>query len=145
MCLIYNSEETEKLKQKCKKNKKTFIICYKMVRWNSILSHIQSWLFYHVWNGGWNHAHEKPYKREELKNDEHIECGIHVYTTKKFAIRMKRGYSNFDGYTILPVKCYIKDLIGIDYRQDVKNAVFTKVWVDKKEIDKIRRKYVKNN
>ena len=143
MCLIYSKEETDSLIEKCKENKKTFITYYKVVQWNCVLRHTQSYLYHHVWSGGWNHANIKHYKREKLKDDDYIEYGIHVYIAKQDAIDMKNYWNcdNTNAYTILPVKCYIKDIVGVGYRLHGKDAVFTKVWVDKKELDKIRSKF----
>ena len=149
MCLVYDKKETEKLIAKCKKNKKTFVKCYKIVRWNSLLSYVQSYLYNHVWEGGWNHATGVAlYKQRELIDEERMQYGIHVYTTKKNVITKKCGYNGLYGFCILPVKCYIKDIIGVSTpfryleKEIFQEAVFTKVWVDKKELDKIRRKYV---
>jgi len=135
MCLIYDKEETEELKEKYKRNRKTFIKGYKVVRRED--SEVRSTHFYHYWNAGWNRADRNSYKNQTLSNLAYLYNGIHVYATRQRARETQRRYGSY--YYVLPVRCYIKDLIGVSIPLH-RSMVFTKVWVDKAELAKIKRK-----
>ncbi len=136
MCLSYSEEQTSLLIERFKKNKKTFVIYYKTVKYNHHLKCVNSTIYNHKWRGGWNYADKTPYKEEQLKSRQMLEYGIHVFTTKEKA--MDCQCTTID--SLLPVKCYIKDLVGVSHKY-MHEALFTKVWVDKAELDKIRKKY----
>ena len=135
MCLYYDEKATRKFREKCKRGGKTFVKFYKVVHYDYYgKGEIRSIVYNHRWSGGWNYANKIPVKIKTLIIDSNIHEGIHVYTTRKEAREHTYGCRR-----ILPAKCYIKDLIGKDSEYK-KRAVFTKVWVDKKELDKIRKK-----
>jgi len=136
MCLTYSKEGTRKFREKYKKGKKTFAIFYKIVYCNS--SGIYSGVFHHTWKAGWNYADKTPYKNKSLGDGRAINNGIHVYTTKTEAMETNGNSISYCGDHVLPVKCYMKDLIGKD--GGYKEAVFTKVWVDKAELNKIMKR-----
>ena len=150
MCLNYSKDDTEQLIKSCKRSGKTYIICYKIVLKYSpgvISSPFQTC---YEWNGGWNYATEETYshshnKREMLScrldptnsyisDNNTIHKGLHVYRYKKDAV----NDGLFDD-RIIKVKCYIKDMLGASTTGfcGTKSIVFRKVWVDKKELEKI--------
>ena len=138
MCLEYSKFATDKLLKSCKKSKKTYIICYKVLHkcpTGRIISPVYK---PYTWKGGWNYGKygnyvkiKKPYKVfYKVSRTNYIDAGIHVYTTKAEAKNSWWYYGENDTI-IIPVKCYLKDIIGCS---ENKEAVFAKVWVNKSDI-----------
>ena len=140
MCLSYDRSATEKLIEDCKKSGDKYIVCYKTILY--FAGTITSQFYPHKWTSGWNYARDDFGNSLDPKNDYitkdtslnlgytrlTIEEGIHVFRNKPM------GYPTNNVY-VLPVRCYLKDILGSNIY--LGEATFRKVWVDKSEIGKI--------
>lgn len=124
MCLTNNPKEVESL---LKKNVKTFV-GYKIVRvgWCGNTS-IMSLIYSKVWRAGTNYSTSRR-KRACVKN-ESIFCGIHMYRSKKDAIRL---LSN--GKATMRVTFQKIDLLGANFNE----MVAKKVDVSRQEILRVK-------
>jgi hypothetical protein len=124
--MTYYPDVTENFKKELASTK--YIYCYKIVQLqkNKLVG-----LYYsnYTYRGGWNKSN-----RKTTKPTPYIGRGIHVYIDKPDKIL-------YNNQKLIRVKCYIKDLIGCGFYSFTSNykrpymSVFTKVWIDKKEID----------
>lgn len=153
MCLSHDPGRTRKLAARLEK--KGYVIGYKVLR--RYLGSLES--IYKIWYGwkpGWNKASDKKRQffitqanRFGMKNNKSVKYsnvrkytpiyeGIHICTNKKAAQSILNDFSPY--YTIIvPVKCYKNDFISSGYfndRTDSPSAVFTKVFLTKKDYEK---------
>lgn len=126
MCLTNNHGNTQRFLEKNKG--KSYVILYKVVtvREDNITAPYYSEYEY---RGGWNRS-DATYSEIPFRYNYPIEKGIHVCLTQKRAIVHKTS-----GDAIIKVRCHLKDLIGVNGHSH--EAVFTKVWVPKSEIEKV--------
>jgi hypothetical protein len=137
MCLFANEKKT----LKARKARKGFCIRYKVLRAriDSSLFQLQSHKptiiglispFYHkVWKPGWNKSNARFNKN---KIPYRINTGIHVYVSSTTA-KSIAGYNSED-QIFIPVKCYVKDLLGVDGEGE---EAYQKVFLEKKDFEKI--------
>jgi len=139
MCLIVDHQKTAETKQNTQDE---FVTRYKVVRVNG--KQITS-LYYcdYVWQEGENIARNLEVPHPHYIHADYIHAGIHVYVTELVAERLAAWYQSRDStttYAVMPVKCYIKDLIAVSrleaYQEHVlvaqeRTEAYTKVYVDK--------------
>lgn len=134
MCLYIDEKETRLIKRRfaaAKAKGKNYIVCYKILRinWNKKM---YSPFYPKEYKPGWNKSNRKTPKLTRYEKL-YINKGIHVMTSKS------DKYVEVDEEEILiPVYCYKKDLISGG--QD-KEAVFSKVFITRKDYDDFIRKY----
>lgn len=106
---------------------KEYVTCYKVVRCKDAVKKILIGpvrAYPYSYKPGINQAYDSynsPVKKFGSRyNTRSIDFGIHVYTSRKKAQRYTSG-----AHFVVPVKCKLKDLLGINLLD--KHAVFTKV------------------
>ena len=133
MCLYVNEKETRLIKRRfaaAKRRDKNYIVCYKIVQIRN--KKIYSPFYPKEYKPGWNKSNRKTPKL--TKNEKlYVNKGIHVMTSNSFK------YLDIDEDEItIPVRCYEKDFIS---GGETKEAVFTKIFITRKDYDNFIRKY----
>ena len=84
-----------------------------------------------VLGAGWVRSNRRTQEPEQDCSDRgrYIQHGIHVYTSRAIARREAAYRWNA---RVVPVTCYLKDLVAADRE----SAVFMKVWLAKADFDK---------
>lgn len=134
MCLYVDKKETRLIKRRfaaAKRKGKDYIICYKILKiyWNK---KIYSPFYPKEYKPGWNKSNRKSPKL--TRNEKlYVNRGIHVMTSKS------DKYIDIDEDEILiPILCYEKDFVS---GGEPKEAVFTKIFITRKDYDDFIRKY----
>lgn len=86
------------------------------------------------WKAGWNYSNRTSTKINQFE-DRCVNRGIHVYLTAKQAERSER-LKDYKYLGLIPVTCYKKDFVAGGNYCGYGSAVFTKVWVARKDLDK---------
>lgn len=131
MCLDNSKEDVEKFIKKCKSQNKTYIWVYKYVSFykNNLVGPYRNRYKYKV---GWNRSSSK--RTSPYYKNQYVSLGIHV------ASKPNMYYLG----ELIKVKCYLKDLIGVSQMYvSGREFVFSKIWIPKKEYDKVMLKYQK--
>lgn len=126
MCLHVNHQATDKLFN----SGKEFVIGYKVVVKSLFNGALRSTFFEHEWLPGVNKSDTR--RRYGPAKGPHIDNAIHVYVSRKVAIEKYLVERN-SHYRVLPVKCYIKDLIGVQLgcTNRPEEMAFRKVYLSK--------------
>lgn len=132
MCLLMLKDQKRAIKRLFKNRKQ--ITCYKaLVNYDNKL---YSPAYHHYqWTFGENIS-SRSYTTL-LKNEydaKQVGHGIHVYTSKKHA-------TVYDGEILVPVSCNLSDVVAVGHN---KEAVFTKVYLLRREYDKAIKKLSNN-
>jgi len=124
MCLFVHYRKTLKLR----KSGKQFITGYKIVDKRND-NCLYSMFFSHKWAIGFNNAYVKIENHyNEKYNKLCIDNGIHVFLYKPNRHDFMEPYEK-----IIPVRCYLNDLIAVGRHGD---AVFRRVYLSKQSYDK---------
>lgn len=132
MCLSYSKTATKELRR----TKHETIIAYKVVCYSSYLNRLCSPIYGHMrWIRYWNISDRKSTRLLSIeRNSSQVYHGIHVYLSKSEAT--KNRY--VDRIAVIKIKCDPKDLVAVN--EDKTQAVFTKVYLPRKEFDRARGK-----
>jgi hypothetical protein len=145
MCLVTSEQETENLKRRFFKNKKTFykVVAFKKTRGELIA---RSPIRNKKIEAGWYKSNLTLEKTVEESLQDSYEKGIHVYTKVSIATGYVRYWSNpsywhFNRvptfYCVVKVTGYKKDFIAASRAEDGE-AVFTKVFISKAELNRAK-------
>ena len=126
---VFNTSWYRELKENGK------ITCYKILE--KIKGNLESPYYLMPYQPGWNKSNRKMVDI----SDKNINCmfvsrGIHVYRTKRQAKENITCYYSSCNLVIIPVVCYLKDLIAMGKHSE---AVFMKVFIPKSEICRITK------
>ena len=139
MCLVISDEDTKfvlKKFQKAKKRGQNYIICYKALYYRNDINKLYSPYRSTKYNNGWNESSRFNTKILDVeRKTEAIDRGIHVYTT------LKEARKEFCKDLIIPVRCYKSNFVSGGIGRE---AVFTKVFLLKKDIEKFIKNYSKD-
>jgi hypothetical protein len=140
MCLVISDKDTKFVLRKfeeAKKNGQNYIICYKALNYYSDNTNkLYSPYRYTKYNNGWNESSRFNTKiLDAERKTEAIDLGIHVFTT------LKEARKEFCKDQIIPVRCYKSNFVSGGIGRE---AVFTKVFLLKKDVEKFIKNYDKN-
>ncbi len=132
MCLNKDAQNTKRYARTIR-DKGGKIRCWKKV---SICKkadeiYLDGIFYYYKWKVRWNKSDRKSIKDDVMDDEFNVYRGIHVY---------KRKPHTPNAWTVvIPVTCRIEDLVQANKNED--QAVFMKVFLEKKEYDKAIREY----
>lgn len=141
MCLVISDKDTKfvlKKFEEAKKKGQNYIICYKgLDYYPSDINKLCSPYRHKIYKPGFNLSSRQ--NRTSLSKIEitsrSIDSGIHVYTT------LKEAQKEFCKDQIIPVRCYKSNFVSGGIGRE---AVFTKVFLLKKDVEKFIKNYNKD-
>jgi hypothetical protein len=145
MCLFVNKKLTRRARQR-----KGFVIRYKVLKTDVRAQYfpgkgegtyinrhgVYSPVWSKAWRSGFNRCDLRRKPKDIPRKVIKIDNGIHVYKIRKHAIQQWESNMNHYNLVVVPVKCYVEDLMGADSDEEV----YFKVFLEKEDYEKARKR-----